>query len=181
MSNEKQVVIRGNETDKAEFIHAATSETKDVHAVGMNVDDAVIKFKLVKDFTTFEAEYAITQKGIEVHFYLPSEVRPDTEKGEKLADGPVQHWWEGSDGAFPLMLTKVSMEHFQAEFPRLMAKYTDELYSWWFRANGFSNVIDPDALVLKFFDKLDNALDAHQEAAPVSLGSPPAHGETSLP
>jgi hypothetical protein len=40
-----------------------------------------------------------------------------------------------------------------------MAKYTEELNSWWFKAQGYGDKIDIDGFILKFFEALDQALE----------------------
>ena len=51
-------------------------------------------------------------------------------------------------------------EYFQATYPRLKAAYTEEQASWWMRAYGFGQLLDPHKFAYGFFDKLDEALDA---------------------
>lgn len=91
-------------------------------------------------YNGFRAEYHIPGESIVVHFYLPQNKRV-TEK-----------YWKES---FAAVLNVVGQEHFQAAAPRLVARYTEELQSWWFRAQGYGHIIDLHAYVESFFGKLD--------------------------
>jgi hypothetical protein len=104
-------------------------------------------FTRVTDYTTFAAEFAITEGDLVFHFYATEEVnqRPD----------PRQYWLE----LFPSVLERVSQEYFKATFPRLQAAYTEEKASWWMRAKGFGLLLMPHEFCYKFFDSFDEALD----------------------
>lgn len=106
-----------------------------------------IRFQVVDSYTTFAAEYAVSDGDIIFHFYPTLEV-------QKLAE-PKKYWLE----KFPETLDRVAQEHFQAQFPRLKAAYTEEKASWWMRAFGFGMVLEPHQLTHNFFDKLDQTLD----------------------
>lgn len=99
----------------------------------------VLDFK--KDFTpgTFVAEYAFDNNDIVYHFYPPQ-------------GGLLTQLWKQ---VFPVSLERVAKQVFQADFPRLKASYTEEMSSWWFRANGFVDVGDPDKRSQMFFSELD--------------------------
>jgi hypothetical protein len=117
-----------------------------------NVPGAVVKFKKVLDYTTFDAEYSLLDGNVVVHFFMPS---------RSLV---TQEYWKDR---FADVLTAVAQEHFQATSPRLVAKYAEDdgaggtLNSWWFKAQGYGHLLDPDAFMVKFFDKMDTMLDAH--------------------
>ncbi len=90
-----------------------------------------------------------------MHFFLPPERRlPEANP----------YWLE----LFPACLDAGARDFFLAEYPRLMAKYTEELESWWFKACGYGHVIDPDAFAVKFLkgldSRVDDALSRHQPA-----------------
>jgi hypothetical protein len=106
-----------------------------------------IRFQLVEAYTTFTVEYAISEGDIIFHFYPTLEV-------QKLAN-PAEYWHKG----FPEILDRIARAHFEAEFPKLKAAYTEEKASWWMRAFGFGMVLEPHKLVHNFFDKLDEALE----------------------
>lgn len=104
-------------------------------------------FIAVREYTTFAAEYAVTEGDLVFHFYVTDEVN-------KLTN-PKVYWLE----RFPEILEPVVKEFFNADFPRVKAAYTEEKASWWLRAFGFGMVLDPHAFVDKFFNSLDAALE----------------------
>jgi hypothetical protein len=107
-----------------------------------------IRFQEVLGYTTFAAEYAVSEGDIIFHFFVTLEV-------QKMPE-PKKYWLE----TFPEVFDRVAQEHFQAQFPRLKAAYTEEKASWWMRAFGFGMVLEPHQLAHSFFDKLDQELDA---------------------
>lgn len=108
----------------------------------------VPKFTKVDEYTTFAAEWVLQNGNIIVHFFLPS----DFERG---AQSKRVYWTM----LFPIALDYVAQEVFAATAPRLQAKYTEELNSWWFRANKYDHIIDLKAFLRKFFDSLDAELE----------------------
>lgn len=121
-----------------------------------NVGNAVIKFTEVKGFTTFLAEYAIQDDNYIVHFFPPKE-RYVFANGKHQIHGPFLVKWQRT---FPLVLDPIAQAYFGATSPRLQAAYTAEMFSWWFKAAGFASRLGPDEYLLRFFEKLDAALDA---------------------
>jgi len=116
----------------------------------MEVDVArgVPNFKQ-QSFGSFKAEYAVIDGDIVIHFFLPAQARVDTREEE-------QRWMQYWLGRFADVMDRTAREYFEAEHPRLVAKYTEEVASWWFCARGFgSNVLDPDLFVTKFYEVLD--------------------------
>jgi hypothetical protein len=129
-----------------------------------------LKFTRVTRFTTFFVEYAIKDGDIVVHFF-PSE---EAHKSQNART----YWFD----TFPLVLDKVACASFGVQAPRLEAGFVEvgtpsptlpgmepvwfdaykgaAMPSWWLVAHGFMHVIDPDALVDRFFSALDSALDA---------------------
>lgn len=122
-----------------------------------NVKDAVIQFKQVQAFTTFIAEYAVQDGAYILHFFPPRERYIHTGNGRYQVHGEFLIRWQRS---FPAVLSPVAEEYFQATQPRLQAAYTAEMFSWWLKAAGFAERLDPDAYIMRFFEKLDAALDA---------------------
>lgn len=110
------------------------------------VSDSVPKFKKVNVYTTFEAEYALTEGNIVIHFFHPAGVA-----------WSKQYWLD----VFPAALSEVAPEHFQATMPRLVASYTEEMKSWWLRAKNYEHILDIDSYVLNFLEALDAKLDPH--------------------
>jgi len=88
----------------------------------------------------FWAEYA--QEGFDLifHFYNTSL--------------PKRVWIE----TFPGVLDPVARSFFSAKYPRLKAAYTEEVDSWWLRANGCAAVPYPSGRAEKFIDEIDQTL-----------------------
>lgn len=124
---------------------AKASDLLKVQASFANVKDAVPKYKKVDGYTTFRAEYGLVGDDIVIHFFDTKE-RPIS---------LLKYWQE----TFPRALNEFGQEYFSAGYPRLTAKYTPEMKSWWFRARGYDHLLDVDSFVLKFLDGLDGALD----------------------
>jgi len=143
----RNVVLKGP-ADSAEGIKLLSQ----MHEGIGNVPGAVVQFKKVTDFTTFDAEYNLNDNNIVVHFFMPSGYMV-TEK-----------YWKT---CFAEALEAVAASHFQATSPRLVAKYADDdgagnsLHSWWFKAQGYGHLVDPDTFVMKFFELMDGLLDPH--------------------
>jgi hypothetical protein len=113
-------------------------------------------FTRVGEYTTFYCEY--TSKGMDIHFHFftaPEHV-------------DVAYW----KNIFPVCLDKVAREHFGFEYPRLQASFVEDVLrvgsdpqkdppetSWWMIVQQLS-VPDPDALIAKFLEKLDQALES---------------------
>lgn len=130
-----------------------------------NVGEAVIKFTEVTDFTTFLAEYAIQGDAYILHFFPPKERYVHTGNGRYQVHGEFLIRWQRM---FPQVLSPVAEEYFQATQPRLQAAYTAEMFSWWFKATGFAERLDPPAYIMKFLEKLDAALDAASFLGPAA-------------
>jgi hypothetical protein len=109
------------------------------------IAEAVPQFEKEQGYTTFTAEHALVDGNIVIHFFLPEDYR-----------GNAQQYWTVR---FPLALDGVAQAHFQATAPRLQAKYTEELRSWWFKATNYDHVVDLPRFIRKFFDALDEALE----------------------
>jgi len=122
-----------------------------------NVKDAVIRFTEVKGFTTFLAEYAVQDGSYIVHFFPPRERYVPAGQGKMQVHGEFLVKWQRT---FPSVLSPAAERYFRATQPRLQAAYTAEMFSWWFKAAGFAERLDPDTYIMKFFEELDQALDA---------------------
>ena len=106
-----------------------------------------LQFVPVKAYTTFDAEFAVTEGDLVFHFFIPEDMQRHA--------GLEQYWMQ----RFPEALDRIAREFFAAEFPRLKAAYTHEQASWWMRAAGFGLRLDPHALSQNFLARLDAALD----------------------
>ena len=101
----------------------------------------------------FAAEYCVQGHDVVIHFFLPKHAEPHLATPEGREKWML-YWLQ----RFPAKLDEIARSYFDAESPRLVAKYTEELASWWFKAQGFGDVINPDLLVQKFYERLDEAL-----------------------
>lgn len=119
------------------------------------IEKAVMQFTKVNEYTTFAAEYALKDdENIHMHFFLPKEML-DAASSEKHSPAIKEYW----TNIFPGILSASAEEYFGATKPRLQAKYTEELRSWWFLAQGYGDRIDFDKFVKLFLKKLDAALE----------------------
>ncbi len=124
------------------------------------IEQAVPVFTKVEDFTTFRGEFTWIDGDLVIHFFLTPEMLQlnRTEEG-----GPqIKTYWLNT---FPLALDRASKEYFLADSPRLQAKYTEELASWYFRAQGYADRLDPDLFAETFFEHLDEVLESPQTIA----------------
>lgn len=103
------------------------------------------------DCRSFKAEYGLVDGNIVIHFYLPAHAKTDTVD----ARAPwMKYWME----RFPDKLDVTARAYFEADRPRLVVKYTEELASWYFRGQGYAHMLDLAAYVRKFLDLLDEEL-----------------------
>lgn len=107
---------------------------------------AALQFTKVRDYTTFDAEYAVVGDDIVFHFFLPDD--------QTQVDAHSSYWLK----QFPGALEQVAQSYWEATYPRLKAAYTEELSSWWLRCYGFANNGDPELRAQRFLEKLDEAL-----------------------
>lgn len=123
-----------------------------------DIGNAVIAFKKVENFTTFWAEYAFVDGNIVVHFFpTPEAYVQHGSVDRKVVNETFLRSWKI---AFPHVLSPAAESYFKATAPVLEATYVAEMTSWWLRAGGFANRLNPDAFVLGFFAELDARLDA---------------------
>lgn len=103
----------------------------------------------VEDYTTFLAEYVFYEGDMIVHFFQTKELaRANPQKRDR-------YWLQ----LFPVALSDTAEDHFQATLPRIFAEYVPEMTSWYFKARGFANKLDPKEFLYSFFGKLDTNLD----------------------
>ena len=120
------------------------------------INKAVVAFTKVEDYTTFVAEFGVKDGDLIFHFYLTPEL------DEQPKDGPVAVYWMSR---FPRVLDGTAQDFFKTGPPRLQAKYTQEMQSWWLRAQGFGENLEPDKLAYAFLETLDRDLDTSQSQA----------------
>jgi hypothetical protein len=94
----------------------------------------------------------VTEGDLVFHFFLVDKAG---------AHGTGKYW----EAVFPACLEFVAKETFKSGYPRLQAKHMNDfgIDSWWFRAFGFGQVLDPHKLAYKFLDALDLALDTKKD------------------
>lgn len=119
------------------------------------VSEAVPQLE-TKTFDFFVAKYGVVADNLIVQFFLPP-------AAEKLSERPPREqqawhtWWATT---FPDVLSTVAQTHFRADYPRIMAKYTEEMVSWWFCARGFAHAFSPLIFLEEFLAKMNQALGA---------------------
>jgi hypothetical protein len=115
-----------------------------------NIREGVPRFTKVDDFTTFLAEYTLIDENLVIHFFGTQEHPVDqSPRGES--------YWQS---LFPDCLNTVGQSYFQATAPRLTAKYTAELHSWFFKAQQYAHLLDLAGFVRGFLEALDRELEA---------------------
>lgn len=123
------------------------------------IDSAVVQFTKVDRYTGFTAEYAWKDGDLVMHFFLPPEASAPTSSPHHAPKKMWLKWWTET---FAKCLDEAARKYFNADYPRLEARYTEELESWWFRAKGYSHVLDGDAFALQFLKELDRCVDQAQ-------------------
>lgn len=152
----RQVDAAETEAVFAQMREAAGGKEEPV-ALG-NVLNAVVKFTQVQEYTTFMAEYAFIDGSIVVHFFPPAEAYVGAGDSRKVVEEYLLYWQR----KFPLVLSPVAEDYFKATRPVLTAQYVTEMRSWYLRAGGYANRLDPHVFILGFFEKLDAGIDAAQ-------------------
>lgn len=155
-SSKRQISLPDLPGDEA---HARTLAHVDQPvATVQHILDGIPRFEKVRDYTTFDAEYTyLEEKDLVMHFFLTPEMLSlaKTDEGYPL----VERYWLAE---FPKALDPVAQKHFDATAPRLQLSYTHEMTSWWFKAQGYGDRLDPDGFVVAFLDLLDSALEQSQ-------------------
>lgn len=148
--DEKYVALGEVPPDKAKE-HLGSAQAYDAESVAK----AVPQFTKV-DFFSFKAEWALIGDDIQVKFFLPKHASVKTPEARQVW---MKYWVE----RFPTKLDPVARRYFEAEYPRLVVKWTDEFASWWFRASSYSYLLDVGAFLQPFFEQLDEALREKEE------------------
>lgn len=134
IEQEKTVDLTGPQNSDAAVQKLAVAQGTQVGAI----TKAVPKFEKVT-YSSFKAEHALDGGSVIIHFFLPTRKVTEVYWKQLFAEG----------------LNEVAQEHFQATAPRLVAKYTEELHSWWFKAQGYDHIIDLARFLADFFGKLE--------------------------
>lgn len=125
--------------------------------IGRNEDVqgiAAIEFSQIREYTTYEGEFAVKDGDLVFHFSRTAEVlaKPGTER---------EAYWKTT---FPTCLERVAKEVFECDYPRIQGQFIHEpslgiVESWWFKADGFGMLLEPHKKAYVFLDALDKALD----------------------
>jgi|SRR5688572_3118343 len=147
-TNQSERVVAFGQVDEDRVGETIVKQyNKDNFALG-SIASGIPQFTQETQYTTFLAEYALQDGNIVIHFYMPADF--------KVHPQSARMYWETQ---FPKALDAVAQNVFQATAPRLQAKYTEEMQSWWFRASRYDHIIDLPGFLRKFFDELDAALE----------------------
>ncbi len=145
--NERTVVLGAiPEEEAADF-----SKSRELAPPMQFGDEAIPKFER-RELHSFTAEYTQRGNDIIIHFYLPPRASLTTDPVAK--DLWLGYWMK----TFPARLEPTVRDYFEADYPRLVAKYTEEATSWWFKAQGFGHILDLGAYLDGLFAKLDAVL-----------------------
>ncbi len=150
MSNERSVQLSGVQQERAPGLLHTEGQ---LQTTAGNVSDSIPKFHEVK-LKNFRARHAVVDDNIVIHFYLPVS-EEELKRADPRAVALWETWWLEK---FPLVLSPVAQDYFSATIPRLVAKYTEEEASWWFRASGFGATMNPRRLAELFLERLDAQL-----------------------
>lgn len=176
--NEREVVLQELTNDVAGNVLGSAES-----GVG-NLKEAVIQYN-VFECPTFCAKYGPDGRNLIIAFFpeisflelaeLPVPVHPQEQqrvwvenpalfqKHQSLIEHTAKRWniaalqdyWVNK---FPITLNEVAQDYFDATSPRLQAKYTAEIKSWWLRAQGYDHLLDVDSYSRRFLEKMNDAL-----------------------
>lgn len=177
-TSERKVVLQELTNDRAAGVLDSAES-----GVG-NLKEAVIQYSVV-EYSTFCAKYGLGGRNLIVAFFpemsflelaeMPVPVHPQEQQriwsenpvlfqkyqaliehtGRRWNIAALQDYWINK---FPITLNEVAQSHFDATAPRLQAKYTAEVKSWWLRAQGYDHLIDVDSYARRFLEKMNDAL-----------------------
>ncbi len=100
-------------------------------------------------FRYFTAEHTLNDRAVIIHFFVSDKLKAAWDIKQ------LEYWWLNT---FAATLSVVAKEHFKADAPRIVAKYTPEVASWWFKAQGYGHLLDLAAYLDAFFLRLDDTL-----------------------
>lgn len=152
-TNERTVQLTG--MSESEALGTLHQEGVMVEGTADDVAGAVPKFERIQ-YRMFTAEHAVVNDDLHVHFFLPEEAGDIEKAGAREQESWKAYWLE----TFRDALSPIAKSYFQADKPRLVAKYTPEVASWWFCARGYGDALNPLELARGFERTLDDALRA---------------------
>jgi hypothetical protein len=152
----RAVTLAGtNRDDALEQHRRAVAGAEDID--GMKLKEGVPDFTK-ESLYSFVAEHALIEDNLIIHFFVPAHAKPHIKGDNNPAERQWMDYWLKK---FPVVLDTVARRYFDAEYPRLQAKYTPEVASWWFKAQGYGKLISPSKFIHQFLVELDDALKAH--------------------
>ncbi len=154
IANEERQVVLG-EVPEDEAREALKGEQKEWNA--QSLPGAIPEFKDSNRYS-FKAKWSVIGEDIQIQFFLPKHAKLDD---QRAAEAWQDYWLK----KFAFTLDLVARRYFEADSPRLLAKYTPELASWWFKAQGFAHMLNPEAYVDGFLDLLDATLNAKEQGS----------------
>lgn len=110
----------------------------------------------------FNAEYQLVDRNLVFHFF----VHPM--HAQQVPPQQLEHWWLNG---FAQVLDQTAQDYFQATIPQLQARYTEEVASWFLKAQGFSDLLDPLGFAAGFLARLDGTLLASSGRQAASEGA----------
>lgn len=149
-NEERQIVLGEVSHDDAKKTIGHTQQPFDAGTMKQGIPD----FE-ESDRYSFKAKWSVIGEDIQIQFFLPKQAKTDT---PRAAEAWQEYWLT----TFAAKLDKVARKYFEADVPRLQAKYTPELASWWFKAQGFAHMLDPKQYVEDFLDLLNAELNAKE-------------------
>ena len=138
MSNERFVQVKEVGENAVEDLQQGFTDEPDA------LDPQPVEFT-TKEYKTFRVEYTLRGNDFVIHFFLPTSV---TERNAHQ----YRDWWLRE---FSSRMDACAQEHFEAGPPRLQARYTEEVASWWLKAQGFGHLLTPLKFLERFFSTLD--------------------------
>jgi hypothetical protein len=139
------------ENDRA--VSLLHSEVQLVEGSMSDVEQAIPQFE-TRSYPCFVAKHAVVGNDLVIQFYLPEAAGNLRTSDAKMQQRWASFWLE----TFRDALSPVAKEYFAAEYPTLVAKYTEEVASWWFCARGFGQTMVPQELAENFESKLNSYL-----------------------
>lgn len=109
-------------------------------------------------FFSFRAEHTLIEDNLVIHFFVPKHAELCIKGDNNPAERQWMDYWLK---VFPVKLDVVARKYFDAEYPRLQAKYTPEMASWWFRAQNYGRLLSPTQFTHQFLEELNTSLQQH--------------------
>lgn len=90
----------------------------------------------------FRAEFTLKGDDLVFHFFFKSS---------------TMNWWKYE---FPKFMEAIAKQHFNADYPQLVAAYSEELESWWLRAANQNVRFDPMGFARRYCQVLQHAIES---------------------